>query len=38
MSAGNCGLAERKYESLAMFRLLCVYCMKKYLEENEAED
>ena len=28
------GHVERDYESLALFSLLCTYCMKKYLEEN----
>ena len=32
------GHLEREYESLALFRSLCAYCMKKYLEENETED
>ena len=27
-----------EYESLALFRLLCTYCMKRYLEENEADN
>ena len=34
----KCGHAEREYESLALFRSLCAYCMKKYLEEKEAEN
>ena len=34
----KCGHVERKYESLALFSSLCTYCMKKYLEENGAED
>ena len=37
-SERKCGHVEREYESLALFRSLCAYCMKKYLEENEAED
>ena len=37
-SERKCGHLEREYESLALFRSLCAYCMKKYLEENEAED
>ena len=37
-SERKCGHRERKYESLALFRLLCAEFMKKYLEENEAED
>ena len=28
---------EREYESLALFRSLSAYCMKKYLEVNEAK-
>ena len=37
-SEKKCGHVERKYESLALLRLPCAYYMKKYLEENEAED
>ena len=37
-SERKCGPVEREYESLALFRSLCAYCMKKYLEVNEAED
>ena len=34
----KCGHVERECESLALFRSLCAYCMKKYLEKNEAEN
>ena len=34
----KCGHVEREYESLALFCSLCANCMKKYLNENEAED
>ena len=37
-SERKCGHVEREYESLALFPSLSAYCMKKYFEENEAED
>ena len=37
-SERKCSHVEREYESLALFCLLYTYCMKKYLEENEAGD
>ena len=37
-SERKCGHVKREYESLALFRSPCAYCMKKYLEENETED
>ena len=34
----KCGHVEREYESLALFRSLCAYYIKKYLEEKETEN
>ena len=34
----KCGPVKREYEFLALFCSLCAYCLKKYSEENEAED
>ena len=37
-SERKCGYVEREYESSTLFLSPCAYCMKKYFEENEAED